>query len=221
MIAIFGGTFDPIHFGHLRLAEELGALLEAESVVFIPVGNPPHRNANLAPAHQRVAMLELAVAGNPRFRLDLRETRKTTPSYTIETLTELRAEYGDSPLALLLGSDAFMGLASWHRWQELFDLAHIVVAHRPGFSPDWRQGVAPTLREQIEARLLDDVAGLKSTPAGRIFLHAITALDISASAIRRMMQSGQSAQYLLPDSVIDYIQSNSLYSQGESTLHDS
>ena len=221
MIAIFGGTFDPVHFGHLRLAQELGALIDAESVVFIPTGNPPHRGPARAPAAQRIAMLESAVASNPRFRIDLRETRKTTPSYTVDTLTELRAEFPTTPLALLLGLDAFLALASWHRWRELFDLAHIVVAHRPGFPADWRDRLPAELAGEVAKRLSDETARLKTTPAGLIFLHAITALDISASAIRRLIQSGESAQYLLPDSVIDYIQSNGLYSKGESTTHES
>lgn len=221
MIAIFGGTFDPVHFGHLRLAQELSSLIAADTVLFVPAGNPPHRAATTAPAQARVAMLERAVAGNPRFRLDLREIHKTTPSYTIETLIELRAEFGDTPLALLLGSDAFTALAGWHRWRELFDVSHIVVAHRPGLAPDWRDRLPPELGEETAQRLVRDVTGLKNRPAGHIFLHAITALDISASKIRWLIGNRESAQYLLPDSVIDYIQSKGLYSTGETTLHES
>lgn len=221
MIAIFGGTFDPVHFGHLRLAQELGSLIAADSVLFVPAGNPPHRAATVAPAQARVAMLERGLAGNPRFRLDQREIRKATPSYTIETLTELRAESGNTPLALLLGSDAFTALAGWHRWRELFDLAHIVVAHRPGPAADWRDHLPSQLGEETAQRLVQDAASLKNRPAGHILVHAITALDISASNIRRLICSRQSAQYLLPDSVIDYIQSEGLYSTGETTLHES
>lgn len=221
MIAIFGGTFDPVHFGHLRLAQELGGLIAADMVLFVPAGNPPHRAATVASAQARVAMLERALAGNPRFRLDQREVRKTTPSYSVETLIELRAESGDTPLALLLGSDAFTALAGWHRWRELFDLAHIVVAHRPGLTPDWQDRLPPELREATGPRMINDPARLKNRPAGHIFLHAITALDISASHIRRLIRNRESAQYLLPDSVIDYIQSNGLYSTGEATPHES
>lgn len=221
MIAIFGGTFDPVHFGHLRLAQELGSLIAADSVLFVPAGNPPHRAATVAPAQARVAMLERGLAGNPRFRLDQREIRKATPSYTIETLTELRAESGNTPLALLLGSDAFTALAGWHRWRELFDFAHIVVAYRPGLAPVWQNRLPPELREEIERRVIHNAASLKSRAAGHIFLHAITALDISASNIRQLIRNRESAQYLLPDSVIDYIQSEGLYSTGETTLHES
>lgn len=211
MIAIFGGTFDPVHCGHLRLAQEMGTLLDAKTVLFIPAGNPPHRGPCLADVGQRVAMLQCALAPNPRFSLDLREARKTTPSYAVETLTELRAEYGVAPLALLLGLDAFLALERWHRWRELFNLAHIVVAYRPGFAEDWKTKLGPELCAEVDARHIHDALQLKNAPAGCILLHNITALDISASAIRNMVQHGISPRYLLPDSVIDYIQDNGLY----------
>lgn len=211
MIAIFGGTFDPVHLGHLRLAQEMRTLLGAESVLFIPAGHPPHRGPCKADSGHRITMLQRAIASNPHFALDLRETRKATPSYTVETLSELRTQYGTGPLALLLGSDAFIGLARWHRWREILDLAHIVVAERPGLAQDWKTRISPELSGELDGRLVFDPTQLKTAPAGRIFVHGITALDVSASAIRTMIESGISPRYLLPDSVIDYIQDNGLY----------
>lgn len=208
---IFGGTFDPVHHGHLRLAEEMREALDAPRVSFIPAGLPPHRGACRADTAARIAMLERALQGNPQFELDLRETRKSSPSYTIETLHELRAEHPDSPLVLLLGSDAFAGLDRWHRWHELFELAHIAIAERPGPLADWRSRLNRELAAEFAAREVDSAQPLKSEPAGRIFVHAITALDISASAIRSAIARGASVRYLLPDTVIDYIQLKRLY----------
>ncbi|HEV7800113.1 MAG TPA: nicotinate (nicotinamide) nucleotide adenylyltransferase, partial [Burkholderiales bacterium] len=127
-IGIFGGTFDPIHYGHLRLAEELAEAAKLGEVRFVPSGTPPHRARPGADAHHRVEMARLATAGNPRFVVDDRETQRAGPGYTYDTLTELRQQVGKQrPLALLLGADAFLDLATWHRWHQLFDLAHIVV----------------------------------------------------------------------------------------------
>lgn len=210
-LLIFGGTFDPIHHGHLRLAEEMREALAASHVSFIPAGVPPHRGACSATIPARVAMLERALAGNPHFAVDLRETRKSSPSYTVETLRELRAEHPDTPLILLLGSDAFAGLDRWHAWRELFELAHIAVAERPGPLADWRSRLGSDLAVEFAAREVMTAADLKSQPAGSIFVHAITALDISASAIRTAIARGASVRYLLPDAVIDYIQFKRLY----------
>lgn len=156
-------------------------------------------------------MLERALQGNPHFELDLRETRKSTPSYSVETLRELRAENPDTALIVLLGSDAFAGLDRWHAWRELFGLAHIAVAERPGPLADWRSQLGKELADEFEARHVASAEDLKSHAAGSIFVHAITALDISASAIRTAIASGASVRYLIPDAVIDYIQLNRLY----------
>lgn len=215
-LLIFGGTFDPIHNGHLRLAEEMREALAAAAVRFIPVGVPPHRSACRADTAARIAMLERALQGNPHFELDLRETHKPTPSYTVETLRELRAENPDTPLILLLGSDAFAGLDRWHAWRELFDLAHIAIAERPGALADWRNRLSGELAEVMTARQAAAAADLKSRSAGSIYVHAITALDISASAIRDAIARGASVRYLLPDAVIDYIQLKRLYAEPHS-----
>ena len=210
-IGILGGTFDPIHFGHLRMAQELHDELELAAIRFVPAASPPLRAAPQTSAAQRAEMVRLAIAGNPAFGLDLRELARTGPSYTFDTLSELRAELGANvPLALLLGGDAFLGLPGWHRWQELPQLAHMVVAHRPGAVPDATR-MPPELQALWQQRASANSADLHSSAAGRIFLQRITALDISASHIRRTLQQGHSARYLLPEAVSDYIGAHRLY----------
>lgn len=213
-IGILGGTFDPVHFGHLRMAQELCDELQLAEVRFVPAASPPHRPHPRTDALHRVEMVKLAIVGNPVFRLDARELQRDGASYTYDTLVELRSELGaDAPLCLLIGGDAFLGLPTWHRWTELPGLAHIVVAHRPGAVPS-EQAMPPALREQWQARRGDHPAELHDSPAGRIWLHAMTALDISASAIRSSIEQGQSPRYLLPDSVCDYINTHHLYLKG-------
>lgn len=212
-VGLLGGTFDPIHFGHLRLAEEMGELLGLEEVRILPAGYPPHRGHPRVTARHRLAMVRLAVAGNPRFVLDERELHKASPSYSVETLEALRQELpAATPLILFMGADAFMGLTTWHRWQELVDLAHLAVAHRPGFSSAmWEDALPEPLRRLLATRRCEQASELSDKPAGLIHLHAITQLDISASQIRERALRGRSLRYLLPDGVIDYINENHLY----------
>jgi nicotinate-nucleotide adenylyltransferase len=212
-IGLLGGTFDPIHYGHLRLAEEMGELLGLDQVRILPAGTPPHRGHPRATPQQRLEMVRRAVAGNPRFVLDDREIRKASPSYSVETLTALRAELPPgTPLILFMGADAFMGLTTWHRWQELPDLAHLAVAHRPGFtSAVWEDALPEALRKLLATRRCEQAADLAERPAGLIHLQAITQLDISASQIRQRALRGKSLRYLLPDSVIAYIEEQRLY----------
>ena len=210
-IGILGGTFDPIHFGHLRLAEELAQQLELAEVRFIPSGRPWHRDAPGATPEQRLEMVRLAIAGNPRFRLDGCEVSSAAPGYTVEILSKLRQELGaDRPLCLLVGADAFLGLATWHRWQALFELAHIAVAQRPGF-PLLLEHMEDTLRTAVEGRMSSDPQQLQTTSCGKVLACPITPLDISATRIRAAIKAGKSPRYLLPDAVVDYIQTNHLY----------
>jgi nicotinate-nucleotide adenylyltransferase len=212
-IGLLGGTFDPIHFGHLRLAEEMAEVLNIGQMHFIPAGQPPHRGQPRASTAQRLEMVQRAVAGNPRFLLDAREIEKNAPSYSVETLAALRAELPkNTPLVLFMGGDAFLGLSSWHEWRRIFDLAHIAVAHRPGYSlASWEDALPDPLRTLLSTRRCEQAAEIAEKPAGRIFLHTITQLDISASQIRHRALRGLSLRYLLPDSVIDYINENRLY----------
>ncbi|MEQ1592842.1 MAG: nicotinate-nucleotide adenylyltransferase [Thiobacillaceae bacterium] len=198
-IGIFGGTFDPIHYGHLRLAEEMADALNLREVRFIPAGFPPHRAAPRTSAQHRLEMVRRAIAGNPRFVLDEREVRAARTSYTVDTLAELRSELGaQQPLCLLLGADAFLGLPGWHQWQRLFDLAHIAVAQRPG------SNVQTALPEVLQREM-----GMH--PAGSVCVVDMTPLAISASAIRDALAQQKSVRYLLPDSVLDYLQQQQLY----------
>ncbi|HID49687.1 MAG TPA: nicotinate-nucleotide adenylyltransferase [Chromatiales bacterium] len=207
MIGVYGGMFDPVHFGHLRPALEVQQALGLEELRFVPVGQPPHRHPPRADAELRVAMLQAAIAGQPGFVLDERELTRPGPSYMVDTLGSLRAEAGDVPLCLILGSDAFLGLPGWHRWTRLIELAHLVVAHRPGWSLEDRND---TLRELVaQHRLAPDA--LAQRPAGGVCFVAVTQLDISSTRIREQVRAGQDVRYLLPDPVRALIQQNHLY----------
>jgi len=209
-LGLLGGTFDPVHCGHLRLAEEGREILGLAEVRWIPAGAPPHRAAPHVTAAQRLEMVRRAVAGNPAFTVDDTETRAAQPSYTVTTLARLRAEAGARPLVLLMGADAFLGLPGWHRWREIIDLAHLGVATRPGFAlapADW-----PAELAQACAHRLGDAAALRAAPAGRIAGFAMTPLGISASLLRAQLAAGASVRYLLPETVREYIQSHRLYS---------
>lgn len=214
-LGIFGGTFDPVHMGHLRLAEEAREFLGLGEVVWVPAGQPPHRSTpRTAPAH-RLAMVQLAVAGNPLFSVDACEVEAYRPSYTVHTLTHLREKFGETrPFVLLLGADAFAGLPGWHRWQEIFALSHVAVLHRPGFSLQSDQLPEPLARE-FDARCIQAPGEIMNRTAGFIVPLTMTQLDISATGIRAMLNQGKSPRYLLGDSVLDYIHQHQLY---ESTL---
>lgn len=214
-IGIFGGTFDPIHFGHLRLAQEALTGLSLQQIRFIPAGQPPHRSAPKVTAAARLDMVRLACADHADFVVDEREALRAAPSYTVDTLTELRAELGaDHALCLLLGADAYLDLQSWHRWQELFQLAHLVIAHRPGFPQSaWSERMSPALAQEHAARYTENPTDLANASAGRIYSLVITALDISASRIRADLQHGKSPRYLLPDAVLNYISTRNLYKE--------
>jgi len=212
-VGILGGTFDPIHYGHLRLGEELAEALQLDEVRLLPSGTPPHRSAPVASSEHRLAMTRLAAQGNPRFHVDEREIHRSGPGYMFDTLTSLRAEIGPArAIVLLLGADAFLELATWHRWHELFGLAHIAVAHRPGFPIEgWADQMPQPLAREYSARLMQQLLSVYLSPAGGILVVPFTALDISATALREMLRSGKSARYLLPEAVLDYIRSNGLY----------
>ena len=194
-IAILGGTFDPVHVGHLRVAWEAAEALDAQ-VRLMPANVPPHRPPPHASAQQRVQILKLSLAGQDRLSLDTRELRREGPSYSIDTLRELRAEHGaQQSLILLLGADAFAGLATWHEWRGLFDLAHIVVLTRPGHTPPLPQELAT----QVAPRKVASVQPLQRSPAGLVFGLPVTALEISASAIRALLARGHEPRWLLSD----------------------
>jgi len=198
-LAILGGTFDPVHNAHLRVAWEAAELLDAE-VRLVPANVPPHRDQPVASARERAAILRAALAGQDRMTIDERELSRDGPSWTIDTLIELREEIGDErSLVLLVGADAFLGLPSWHRWGELFDYAHIGVLTRPGHDI----AVLPTeLRIKVASRRCADPAALGQTAAGRVLPIPVTPLEISATLIRDVLAAGGEPRYLMPDGVL-------------------
>ncbi len=212
-IGILGGTFDPIHNGHLRLAQEALEQCRLGAVRFIPSGTPPHRAAPLATAAQRLQMVQLAINGQPRFELDGREIHRTEKCYSVDTFSALRAEVGaDLSLCLLLGSDAFLQLHTWHQWQRLFELTHIVVMQRPG-RPVGNAIVQAdeSLRQQYQTRLAPTPQLLHESASGHIVVLDMPQLDISATDIRSRTAQNKNLRYLLPDTVAHYIHINQLY----------
>jgi len=209
-IGILGGTFDPIHNGHLRLAVEAQEQCGLSAVHFIPSGTPPHRNTPRASAADRLHMVQLAVHNNPAFLADQRESYRTDACYTADTLAALREELGmQQPLCLLLGSDAFALLHTWHTWQRLFELAHIVVMQRPGQPLGNAMANAdPALLREYTTRLAPSPQLLHESPCGHIAVLNIPALEISATDIRRRCAEGKNIHALVPDSVASFIQTH-------------
>ena len=206
-LGLLGGTFDPVHCGHLRLAVEMREVLGLDEVRLIPLDTPPHRDAPQAPAGLRRRMLEAAVAGLPGLRVDDRELRRAGVSYTVDTLVDLRRELPDASLCLIVGMDAFASLHTWHRWRELVELAHIAVAHRPGASPPAAGPVAELLAEQR----CEDAGELVRAPAGRIVLCPIPALEVSSTRLRESVAAGRSLACLVPEPVIEIIMKERIY----------
>ena len=206
-VGIFGGTFDPIHYGHLRTAFEMLQALRFGEIRFVPSGDPPHRGETYADAKLRFEMVRVATEAQPGFVVDDRELKRDGPSYTIDTLTSLRAEQCDVPLGLILGMDAFLGLTTWHRWDEILGLAHIVVAHRPG----WRAPDIGALGELISDYGTHRIDDLHDHSHGRIHIHAVTQLEISSTEIRELVAAGRDPRFLMPDSVRDVIASSGCY----------
>jgi nicotinate-nucleotide adenylyltransferase len=206
-IAILGGTFDPIHFGHLRPALELSQM-GFDEVRLMPCHVPAHREMPHCSAMQRLAMVELAVKNEPRLVVDKRELERAGDSFMVDTLTEMRVELGTQvSLNLVMGMDAFLGLPSWRQWERLAELANIVVTERPG-SEMPSGGV---MARFLKARQVTSVEALCEASSGRVLLQPLPLLDISATRIRALIDSGQSARYLLPESVWDYIEQHRLY----------
>ncbi|HWX79329.1 MAG TPA: nicotinate-nucleotide adenylyltransferase [Steroidobacteraceae bacterium] len=212
-MGIFGGTFDPIHYAHLRTAFELQQALRLKEIRFLPAGNPPHRDRPFADPQLRLQMVQLACAGQPGFVVDDREVRKEGPSYSVETLAELRHEYPDRSLCLIVGMDAFLSLPKWHQWQDLLQLAHLVVAHRPG----WRAPGMGPLGELLVDRGTGRIGDLHEQRAGCIYIHAVTQLEISSTEVRQLIGMGRDPRFLMPDSVRKLILDTNCYSKQRTT----
>lgn len=214
-IGILGGTFDPIHHGHLRLALEALEQCSLSAVRFIPAGTPPHRATPLAAAEHRLAMVRHAIHGQPGFEVDEREVYRTDKCYSVDTFAALRQELGaEQPLCLLLGSDAFLQLHTWHQWQRLFELTHIVVMQRPGRPVGNAMAQADAgLRQQYQSRLAPVPRLLHESASGLIVALDMPQLEISATDIRSRAAQHKNLRYLLPDAVAYYIKQNQLYTK--------
>jgi nicotinate-nucleotide adenylyltransferase len=208
-IGIFGGSFDPIHFGHLRPVLEILDALSLDEIRFIPTGQPAHRGLPVAPPRLRLEMVKAAVAMEPRFVVDEREIKRHTPSYTVDTLAELRDEYPSDALVLLVGMDAFLGFPGWHQWRKIFDYAHVVAAHRPG----WVLQSGGELVDVIHQRQAMSAQELWSAIAGRILLQPVTQLEISSTSVRASIAAGGDPRYLVPEPVRELILNSHCYTQ--------
>lgn len=208
MIGVLGGTFDPIHLGHLRPALDCLEALGLSELRFIPLNVAVHRPQPQAPAALRLAMLEAAVADQPGFRVDTRELERAGGSFSYDTLRSLRADLGDEvPLCLLLGGDAFRGFLDWHRPRAILDLAHLVVMRRPGA----HDPLTPGLQALCTGRVCAGPERLRERPAGRILYQEVTQVDISSTRVRALIHDGRSPRFLVPDPVLAIVARHALY----------
>jgi nicotinate-nucleotide adenylyltransferase len=209
-VGVFGGTFDPVHNGHLRSALELVQRLKLAQLHMIPCADPAHRDTPLASAEHRAAMVELALGGDSALVCDRRELHREGYSYTIDSLIELRQELGhERSICLIMGCDALLSISSWHRWNELLDFANVVVIARPG----WQLPTQGLIADWLVSNACAGVRGLHHRSAGAILIEELRPLPISASEIRQLVKNGQSARFLLPESVITYILNHGLYTE--------
>jgi len=211
MIGIYGGTFDPVHFGHLRPALDVLQVLQLDQIRFIPCGLPPHRQTPLAAAQQRAQMLQLAIANQPQFVFDDRELTRSGKSYMVDTLHSLQQEFAATDLCLIVGIDAFNEFDSWKDWQSIVNTTRLVVAHRPNY-PVHEQCWKPALSDYVERHRHTDATQFRAGTAPAVFFCPVTQLEISSTRIRELCSTGLDAAYLLPASVIDYIRQHKLYS---------
>ncbi|PHM37976.1 nicotinate-nicotinamide nucleotide adenylyltransferase [Xenorhabdus mauleonii] len=209
--ALFGGTFDPIHYGHLYPVQALARLVGLKQVILLPNHVPPHRPQPEASSQQRLEMVRLAVQDNPLFAVDTRELERQTPSYTVETLKSFRQEVGEQhPLAFIIGQDSLQTIHTWHKWEELLEICHLLVCSRPGYQ---HQLSTPEMQQWLEKHQVDTPFPLSQKPHGYIYLAATPLLNISATDIRQRHQQGLSCDDLLPPSILQYIDAHGLYRQ--------
>ncbi|MDL5165510.1 nicotinate-nucleotide adenylyltransferase [Proteus faecis] len=208
-IALYGGTFDPIHYGHLRPVEALSGLIGLKEVIWLPNNIPPHRPQPEASSQQRLDMVRLALEPYSSFKVDTRELEKPTPSYTIETLRDFRLEIGDKqPLAFIIGQDSLLSINTWHQWDELLDVCHLLVCARPGYQTHFENTQMQTWLIQHQTKQQEDIHCL---PSGKIFLADTPLYNISATDIRARHKAGLDCHDLLPNAVENYIRQHQLY----------
>lgn len=213
LVGIFGGTFDPIHYGHLRVAEEIVEAAGLHKMCFIPAGVPRLRHTPIASPQHRAEIVRIATQCNPRFILDEREIFRDGVSYSADSLRDLKQELGKKViLCFVMGVDVFIKLADWNSWHDLFNLCHFIVVARPGHELTLDHDVLPKeLKEECSQRWVFSADSLRSATSGLIFVAPTTMLDISATSIRACISVGKSVRYLIPDAVLSYIEENQLY----------
>lgn len=206
-LTLLGGTFDPVHYGHLRCAEEARQKLAVKTVSLLPAGQPAHRAMPQATCAQRLEMLRLAIEEFPHLQIDCRELDRAGPSYMVDTLKSIREQWPQRPLHVLVGQDAVNHLDSWYQWLELFELANIVILTRPSADVSYSR----ELGDQINQRQIDTVAALNSSPAGAVMPLQVAAIDISATMIKSIIRLGRTPKGMMPSAVWTYILENELY----------
>lgn len=214
MIGIFGGSFDPPHFGHIKSALALLEYFPFDQISFVPCQLSPHKEIVHASAEHRVRMLNMICKGVSELKVDTRELNRPPPSYTIHTLNELREELGEQvPLVLILGADAYMDFCQWHQYEDILTYCHLMVLHRPGYElsileqePEYR-----CEKELLEQYLTDDITSLQKKPAGNIYINELDKIDISSSDIRKLIAAGEQPRYVIPGVIWNYISRNKLY----------
>lgn len=204
MIGIYGGTFNPIHYGHLRTALEVKEIFNLDELRLIPCAQPAHREAPLTSPEMRLTMLKMAVQNQPGLVIDRRELDREGVSYMIDTLKSIKSEEPDQTLLLFIGTDAFKGLSGWHQWKQLFDYAHIVVITRPG-------NQLKSMSDFLLSKLTETSECLMRDKLGCLFFQSVTQLDISATDIRDRIGAGLNPRFLLPNNVIEFIKQKELY----------
>ncbi|MBC8519134.1 MAG: nicotinate-nucleotide adenylyltransferase [Gammaproteobacteria bacterium] len=205
-IGIFGGTFDPVHFGHLRPALEVCEGLDMDQVRFVPSRFPVHRGQPIAPLNDRIRWLQIAINEFPQFEVDLREVERDEPSWMVVTLESMAREFPDRPLCLIMGMDAFSKIGGWHRWKELFQYAHIVVTHRPGFEYPEGEEFDALLNER-EAGQIEELHCLAADGGGKVIFFPVTPLEISSTGIREIVRDGGDSGLMVPEAIRDEINS--------------
>ena len=208
---LLGGTFDPIHVGHLRCAEEIREIFGLDKILFVPAASPPLKRKEIAPFADRLKMIRLAIRGNPAFEISSLEGRRKGPSYTIDTVRRFLDLHGkDVELFFILGQDAFQDIRLWKDWEDLLSLCHFVVMTRPGCGKeDLGDILTPHLADRC--RYVRNRKGFRGPTGTFIFFRPVTCLDISSTEIRRRLAEGKSVRYLVPQRVLDYIHKKSLY----------
>ncbi|MCK5720387.1 MAG: nicotinate-nucleotide adenylyltransferase [Thiomargarita sp.] len=204
-IGIFGGTFNPIHHGHLRLALEVYERLNLEKILLIPSARPPHRNTPIISSQNRLKMVKIAIKDMPGLQADARELQRSGFSYTVDTLKSLKNNYLNNPLCLILGMDAFLNLPNWYQWEQLIKLAHLLVIPRNASLKNH------SMQNFLDLHQTSNQADLTLENAGKIFMLPIPFLDISATQIRQLIKANKNPKYLLPNAVLDMINENQFY----------